>query len=431
MPKQFQCLICTRRVGPTQRQKFTVGNKIYLQCEIYLGKQPQPDMVICMRCRSRLVKKGMTLNSTKSVGPGVKSRTIRCVKMSHRFCFLCKSKRHRMMVLTSEARTDAYLRYRVLIPPAWRCCIRHLDHGFIKDNATLDHLQGFSIITSPEVNELLQGLGEKAHCNNDTLCTGVDFDGEDSIDDEDYRRLTGITKEQFKDFVESIQFFRSTSCRSERTAVGLFLTKLRTGLPHGVLATLFGLKRKNIVSRIVHAVRASLMKELVPVYLWFQHMSREKVIQEHTSTLAKKLYADGDDDTAILIWDGTYIYCQKSANYLLQRQLFSMHKGRPLVEPMRITTSTGYILAVIGPYLANGANNNASITKHIMAYNIEELLQWLHDNDIMIVDRGFREALETMRQNGLRSEKPALLGAAEKQHNTKDANLSRLITVIR
>ena len=100
-----------------------------------------------------------------------------------------------------------------------------------------------------------------------TVIPCVDFDGENTMDS-DYRRLTGITKEQFKGLVDSTQSVRSTSCRSERTAIGLFLTKLWNSLPHYVLANLFGLKRKNIFSRIVHAVGA-ILEDPVPDYLGF------------------------------------------------------------------------------------------------------------------------------------------------------------------
>ena len=83
----------------------------------------------------------------------------------------------------------------------------------------------------------------------------------------------------------------------------------------------------------------------------------------HTRPLATELLAD-QLGRAILILDGTYIYCQKSANNMLQRRTYSMHKGRPLVKPMLVVTTTGYIVSCLGPYFADYQNNNAEITKH-------------------------------------------------------------------
>ena len=58
-------------------------------------------------------------------------------------------------------------------------------------------------------------------------------------------------------------------------------------------------------------------------------------------------------DCSILILDGTYIYCQKSANNVLQWRTYSMHKGRPLLKPLLVVTTTGYIVSCLGPYLAD------------------------------------------------------------------------------
>ncbi|KAH3782054.1 hypothetical protein DPMN_159965 [Dreissena polymorpha] len=61
-----------------------------------------------------------------------------------------------------------------------------------------------------------------------------------------------------------------------------------------------------------------------------------------------------------------------------------MHKGRPLVKPMVIVTTSGYFISVIGPYLANSKNNDASILHHIIKNNIEEIKNWVKENDIFL-----------------------------------------------
>ena len=49
----------------------------------------------------------------------------------------------------------------------------------------------------------------------------------------------------------------------------------------------------------------------------------------------------------------------------------------------------------------------------------------------MVVDRGFRDSISVMQECGLKVEMPAYLHHTEKQHTTKEANLSRLVTKVR
>lgn len=74
------------------------------------------------------------------------------------------------------------------------------------------------------------------------------------------------------------------------------------------------------------------------------------------------------DEKAILVLDGTYIYVQKSTDFAFQRRSFSMQKHRHLVKPMMIVSTTGYTVAAIGPYLADG-----KILNHIFATNVQEI----------------------------------------------------------
>ena len=108
---------------------------------------------------------------------------------------------------------------------------------------------------------------------------------------------------------------------------------------------------------------------------------------------------DDPDDTLISVYHQDHLL--QTQNYKLQRQCFSMHKGRPLVKPMVITTTSGYILAVLGPFLGNCSNNDAQITKHILNNNTEDLLDFLKMEDVMIFDRGFREVLDSVEEAGL------------------------------
>lgn len=108
-----------------------------------------------------------------------------------------------------------------------------------------------------------------------------------------------------------------------------------------------------------------------------------------------------------------------------------MHKQRHLLKPMMIVTTTGYIVSAIGPYLADGQNSDAKIFNHIIGTDTEEIKTWLQEDDILIVDRGFRDSAGVLADLGIQMEMPSFLQKGHKQHKTEDANSSRLITKIR
>jgi uncharacterized membrane protein required for colicin V production len=67
---------------------------------------------------------------------------------------------------------------------------------------------------------------------------------------------------------------RETHIRSVRTALAVFLVKIRLGLINRVLASLFHLKDKRIVSDIIHLVRLALIKDFTPHHIGLQHIDR-------------------------------------------------------------------------------------------------------------------------------------------------------------
>ena len=131
---------------------------------------------------------------------------------------------------------------------------------------------------------------------------------------------------------------RNSYIRSVRVALAVFLVKMRLGMSNRVLSTLFHLKSKRVVSKIVHQTAEGLLKDFVPYHLGFQHIDRKTVLQNHQTSIASQLMTDGDDQV-IVIMDGTYLFVQKSSNNQFQRRSFSMHKHRNLIKPM-ITTAT-------------------------------------------------------------------------------------------
>ena len=137
---------------------------------------------------------------------------------------------------------------------------------------------------------------------------------------------------------------RNSYVRSIRVGLALFLLKMRLGISNRVLASLFRMKNKRVVSRIVHAIAEGLLKNFVPKHLGFQHIDRKTVLDHHQTLMASQLMADRDHQV-ILVMDGTYLFIQKSSSNQFQRRSFSMHKHRNLIKPM-ITTATVSVLSL-------------------------------------------------------------------------------------
>ncbi len=108
-----------------------------------------------------------------------------------------------------------------------------------------------------------------------------------------------------------------------------------------------------------------------------------------------------------------------------------MHKGRPLVKPMLVVITTGYIVSCLGPYFADHKNNDAAITKHILYNNRENITQWLQKDDIIVIDRGFRDALDYLHKHDYQTFMPAFLDKKSKQFSTVTGNETRFVTKIK
>lgn len=134
---------------------------------------------------------------------------------------------------------------------------------------------------------------------------------------------------------------------------------------------------------------------------------------------------------AILVADGTYIYMQKSQQFKFKRKCYSLHKHRPLVKLMVFVSTSGYIFSVIGLYYSDRKNNDAQILKHIIQNDIAEFKQWVCENDVIIVDHGFRDSFELLHEIGVRTEMPSFLKKGESQLPVEESNVVRLITTIR
>ncbi len=150
--------------------------------------------------------------------------------------------------------------------------------------------------------------------------------------------------------------------------------------------------------KMVSNVRELLSDYFVPIYLGLRSTSRAEVIKGHTSVFARTLL-NADADQAFMIWDGTYIYIQKSCSYSFQHKTYSGHKNRNLAKFMMLISNDGLIVETVGPYLADGKNNDAKIMEDMFKANLNDIENYFERKDIFIVDRGFRDCLEFLTRS--------------------------------
>jgi len=95
---------------------------------------------------------------------------------------------------------------------------------------------------------------------------------------------------------------------------------------------------------------------------------------------------------------------------------------------MVVVTTTGHFVTIVGPYFADGKNNDAAILNHMLRANVQNFREFLQEGDVLVVDRGFRDSLTLLADLGIHTEMPALVSKGQKQLSTTEANSSQLVT---
>uniref|UniRef100_K1RZ83 Uncharacterized protein n=1 Tax=Magallana gigas TaxID=29159 RepID=K1RZ83_MAGGI len=62
-----------------------------------------------------------------------------------------------------------------------------------------------------------------------------------------------------------------------------------------------------------------------------------------------------------------------------------------------------------------------------MKTNIEDICDWVREEDIFVIDRGFRDSLDFLEEMGIQAQMPSFMTEGEKQRPTENANSSRLV----
>lgn len=211
--------------------------------------------------------------------------------------------------------------------------------------------------------------------------------------------------------------------KKAKTALYMYLMKLKTGLTCNEIAPLFKVNPRIVMSR-VRKVRQVLHREFVPIHLF--NWSRQDLLR-NTSALSRRLYKISDE-TAVITLDGTYIYTISSSNYNFQKESYSMQKRRNLVKFMMAVATNGMILGAYGPFSAG--KNDATILNEIMS-KTGSIFDLLLPGDVVVVDRGFRDCIRSLKRRELIVKIPAFIGRNKSQFTTKQANTTRNATKTR
>lgn len=339
---------------------------------------------------------------------------------THKYCCICSATKN-IIVIPEEARMQSYTKKKIYIPAGNRCCRSHLIKNRIYEEE-LNLLKVHSNTTSLSVLELSKVM--------ETLsikCDSSLFDkiGDFSLSDKQVKIFTGLTWENLIEIKDMMTSLRNSQSRSVMQALVVFLFKLRTGNSNEMLASILQLENKQLVSEYSASIFKSFENDVLPLRFGLSCLKRDDLIQNHTTEIAKKLF--NIRDNLFLIYDGTYARHQKSTNNDYQRKSFSGQKKVPLCKPFTICTTDGYVVDILGPYLAN--QNDADILKIIMQ-DPNGLTKFLKKNDTFVLDRGFRDIVNYLEEKNFKVLMPALKGK-RKQLTTEESNHSRFVTKIR
>ncbi|XP_025994034.2 uncharacterized protein LOC113004570 [Solenopsis invicta] len=341
--------------------------------------------------------------------------------ISHTYCCLCSGKTN-LIVVPFEARMQVFQERRVFIPKGNRCCSNHLiKKRFFEEELQLIRIySNRSMIEVIEIVKLLEYMSVKSNFEI------KDKIGDFSLSEERIKTFTGLTWKNLIQLKKMMTSIRNSECRNILQAIVIFLFKLCSGNSNSMIAAILGLQYDQQVSMCSESVIKSFEKDILPIYFGFKAFSRNDLIQNHTSVMARKLY-DIKEDQLVLICDGTYLQHEKSSNNEYQRKSFSVQKKMPLCKPFTICTTDGFIVDTLGPFYAN--QNDAQIMKIIMS-DPNGLRSLLRKCDIFILDRGFRDVKQYLEEQGYQVLMPALKGQRS-QLTTEESNESRRITKLR
>lgn len=382
---------------------------------------------VCHSCRHRI---DATINQTERQAspapapsaPVLNMQGVRRACNTARRCLIDNCNNGSLCQLPNSVKVQLLSYHHFYVPNLARICQWHLLHMTIEEipeniTSQMNDLNAESV--GDIINMYTKALEQKSSFNVDDLS------------DEELIFWTGRNRASFNDLWSQIPSLHRNS-NTLRNDLAIYLCKIRTGEPNNRIASLFNMSQRT-VGRKINTVRQCLTADFVTLHLGLDHITRDEVIARNRA-IPNVFFGNGESNKAIIIFDGTYIYVEKSSNFLFQRRSYSLHKYKNLIKPFMIVCADGYILDVTGPYSAR--TTDAQIMKMILENHdarIEDgpFHYFFHQGDVFILDRGFRDSIPSIETYGYEAHMPPSKQRQETQLSTEQANKSRLITMVR
>ena len=149
--------------------------------------------------------------------------------------------------VSSNDRDFLFFTRNVWIPEGARCCSNHLINRQLTTDA-MNQIKPLSIRQQELNSSDVQLLLSKAQMLFENGNKRFNFDDTRDLTDDEFSLLTSLSRNDFNDLVNiaSSSSIRNSSNRSIRTAIGIYLCKLRLGLSNRLLwRVCFGCRIRN------------------------------------------------------------------------------------------------------------------------------------------------------------------------------------------
>ena len=193
----------------------------------------------------------------------------------------------------------------------------------------------------------------------------------ENLDDFFLHQWTSLTRAQFEELTEFIE-------SNKNEALAIFFIKLRKNLSFEDIGSLLNLSVTTARRRYNEAREG--LRRFVDQTFGLKNISRADIVQHSTQIANSLLGREGNSIFAL--WDGTYIYQQKSSNFDYQRRSFSGQKSRNLYKPFLCVAPNGFIIDVFGPYSAN--ESDGTILNDLVT-NAEIVSEYFLQDDIFVL----------------------------------------------
>lgn len=376
---------------------------------------------LCVNCNRLIIEEMALIEADPSC-----LRLNVLTQTASRSCVICNQPND-INRLSIECRIQVFIKRNIFIPENVRSCQHHLDQKGCFLNVLLQGLRSINrayVIRGQQLQLFLQEIRNVSLKRGD----GIDWD---NLTEEDFQSLSPISKNQFEELLTFCDpvLHNGTLRYIHRKDLLLFLCKMKQGISDDFLKTIFDYSSRQNVSSVIDLVRLSLLERFVPDNIGPQSINRQQFINQHVTDFANELYnPEPAERKAIVAIDTTYSYIHKSSNFRVLRQSYSLHKHRHLLKPTLLVAPDGYILAILGPYFSDARNNDAAILREDFERDAGIIANWFQEGDIVLVDRGYRDAIPLLAHLGIDHRMPALLPPGQRQLTTEEANETRKVT---